>query len=228
MTIYDSRIHDNDSGLMSSTNGSIVAERVEIEGNGADAGLSHNIYVAGESFDDPVQPHPRLPGGQNVKSRADYTELLTTTSHSADGEVGLVDDAETAAANSNALLLGNVIVSKPRGSDQNQGKFIDFGQDTGGSHDGTLYAGQQHADRRAGAINFLRATAADSRIVATNNIFFGSDSISGGGVISGANNWVSSTANVPAGFANTSPGDRTAVCRPGQRQLSAHGLVDLA
>ena len=57
-------------------------------------------------------------------------------------------------------------------------------------------------DRGWGAKLRLSANAADARVVAHNNVFYGSDKIIGtvGGGISGSNNWVQISATMPATF----------------------------
>jgi len=76
--------------------------------------------------------------GHNVKSRAHHTRIEYSYIHdSANREFDLVDDRETAFAESHAVLLGNVIV-KARDLKGNK-TVIHFGQDGGKEHDGTLY-----------------------------------------------------------------------------------------
>ena len=118
--------------------------------------------------------------------------LYNYIADSQDGEVGLVDATETAATNSHAVMLGNIVISKPRLSGYNSGRFIQFGQDSGGQHNGTLYAFNNTFIAGDGRIQFLSANASGATILACNNIFYGSDQIVGtlGGGISGSNNWL--------------------------------------
>lgn len=203
------KIDGNDMGVMSDGNDELVVESCEIAGNGTAmfSGYSHNLYLGGNKTTiRSSYIHDSL-YGQNVKSRGHYTELLYNfIANSQDGEVGLVDAAETATANSNALLIGNVVVSKPRQSGWNSGRFVWFGQDGGGAHNGTLYAINNTFVAGDGRIYFLDSNSAGASVVASNNAFFGSDTIVNGGPSSGSNNWVASSATVPPGFSATVKG----------------------
>jgi hypothetical protein len=205
VTVRNCRITMCDMGIMCDNNSKLVIEASEICSNGTALydGYSHNFYLGGDSATVRFcYIHDSL-YGQNFKSRAHYTELLYNyIADSQDGEVGLVDAAETAAANSHAVMIGNVIISKPRLSGYNTGRFIQFGQDSGGQHNGTLFAFNNTFVAGDGRIQFLSANAAGATVVANNNIFCGSDKVLGtlGGGISGSNNWVQSTATIPATF----------------------------
>jgi len=140
--------------------------------------------------------------------RGHCTELLyNCIADSQDGEIGLVDAAETAAANSNAVMIGNIVVSKDRGAGWNTGRFIQFGQDSGGAHNGTLYAINNTLVAGTSSVRFFDANASGSSIVAVNNVLYGSNHVSSGnGPVSGSNNWMPDTASVPAGFTGTATG----------------------
>jgi len=205
VTVRNCRITACDMGIMCDNNRNLVIEGCEIASNGTSShdGYSHNLYLGGNSATVRFcYIHDAL-RGQNFKSRAHYTELLYNyIADSQDGEVGLVDASETAAAHSHALMLGNIISSKPRLGGYNALRFIQFGQDCGGRHAGTLYAFNNTFVAGDGRIQFLSANAAGAAIVACNNIFCGSDRIVGPpeGGISGTNNWLESTASIPATF----------------------------
>ena len=205
VTVTNCRITMCDMGIMCDNNSNLVIEASEICSNGTSLydGYSHNFYLGGNSATVRFcYIHDSL-NGQNFKTRAHYTELLYNyIADSQDGEVGLVDAAETAATNSHAVMIGNLIISKPRLSGYNTGRFIQFGQDSGGQHNGTLYAFNNTFVAGDGRIQFLSANAAGATVLACNNIFYGSDNIVGtlGGGISGSNNWMQSSAAVPATF----------------------------
>jgi hypothetical protein len=219
VTVRNCRITMCDMGMMSDHDSNLRIERSEIAYNGTPLydGYSHNFYLGGDSAT--VQfcyIHDSL-NGQNFKTRAHYTELIYNyITDSQDGEVGLVDAAETAATNSNAVMIGNVVVSKPRLSGYNHGRFVQFGQDSGGAHNGTLFAFNNTFVAGDGRIQFLSANAPGAAIVADNNIFHGSDALVGtlGGGIGGLNNWAPLSAVIPAAFAESIRG-------------SAPGFVDL-
>jgi MYXO-CTERM domain-containing protein len=122
--------------------------------------------------------------------------------------VGLVDAAETATPNSNAVMIGNVVVSKPRGAAWNHGRFVWFGQDSGGAHDGSLYAINNTFVAGDSRIYFLDANVANALVVAVNNVFVNSNTIAGTGTgsVVGQNNWIPSSAAVPTGFNATRQG----------------------
>ena len=126
VTVRGCRITQCDMGIMCDNNRNLVIEACEIAFNGTPLynGYSHNLYLGGQNatlrF---CSIHDAL-YGQNFKSRGHYTELLYNyIADSQDGEVGLVDAAETRPANSHAVMIGNVIVSKPRQSGYNSGRL---------------------------------------------------------------------------------------------------------
>jgi hypothetical protein len=127
VTVRNCRITMCDMGIMCDNNSNLVIEASEICSNGTSLydGYSHNFYLGGKSATVRFcYIHDSL-YGQNFKTRAHYTELLYNyIADSQDGEVGLVDAAETAAANSHAVMIGNIVISKPRLSGYNSGRFI--------------------------------------------------------------------------------------------------------
>ncbi len=72
-----------------------------------------------------------------------------------------------------------------------------------------------------GRIQFLSANATGATVVLDNNIFYGSDKIVGtlGGGISGSNNWVQTTATVPATFYASTAGSDPAFVNRAARDL---------
>lgn len=163
-------------GFMSDNNSNLLIESSEFASNGTSLydGLSHNLYLGGNNTTVRFcYIHDAL-YGQNFKTRGHYTELLYNyIADSQDGEVGLVDSSATAAANSHAVMLGNFVISKPRLSGYNSGRFIQFGQDSGGQHNGTLFALNNTFLAGDGRIQFLSANVQGATIVADNNIFSG-------------------------------------------------------
>jgi hypothetical protein len=205
VTIRGCRIHDCDMGIMSGLCDRTLIESCEVDHNGTAlySGYSHNFYLGGGATTvTGCWIHDSL-YGQNVKSRGHYTELLYNwIADSQDGEVGLVDEAETATPNSNALVVGNVLISKNRGSGWNSERFIMFGSDSGGAHSGTMYAFNNTCIAGTTSINFLWTNRAEASIVARGNVFVGSATISSGntGSVSGSGNWMPNGTSVPAGF----------------------------
>ena len=139
-------IHDNDMGIMSNGDGSLataVDQRIEEcrifrNGDPTEPGNNHNLYLGGTSVTLRFcEVHHSLTG-HNVKSRAHHTRVeYCYVHHSANREFDLVDAAETARPQSDAVLLGNIIVKDPKCSGNRT--VIHFGQDGGKPHNGTLY-----------------------------------------------------------------------------------------
>lgn len=144
--IRDCIIHDNDMGIMSNGDGTpstAVDQRIEncvIHHNGdpGEPGQNHNLYLGGTSVTlSACAVHHSLTG-HNVKSRAHHTRVEYCYIHdSANREFDLVDAGDTQRPDSDAVLMGNVIVKDPKCAG-NRG-VIHFGQDGGRNHRGTLY-----------------------------------------------------------------------------------------
>ncbi|PYV41744.1 MAG: hypothetical protein DMG06_16190 [Acidobacteria bacterium] len=208
-TVRNCKITYCDMGMMSSSNDKLLVENSEVAFNGTSRfnGYSHNFYLGGGNTT--VQfcyIHDAL-YGQNFKTRGHYTNLLYNyIADSNEGEVGPVDATETAVPNSNMAMIGNLVISKPDRTG-NTTKFIDFGQDSGGSHNGTLYLINNTLIAGSPKIGFLSASATDSFIVAVNNIFYGSNTIVQAGFesrVSGNDNWIPQSATIPPGFDSAS------------------------
>ncbi len=210
VTVRNCHIHDNDMGVMSDGCDDVLIDGCEIDANGTAlfSGYSHNLYLGGTTVTIRGCHIHDAPYGQNVKSRAHFTALLYNhIADSQDGEVGLVDAAATAGSNSNAVLIGNVIISKPRGSGWNSGRFISFGTDGGGGHTGTIYAMHNTCIAGTPSIIFLTSNRPEAGIVARNNVFTGSANlVSAAGAVSGAGNWAPTGAIIPATFSGTLTG----------------------
>ena len=144
-TIRQCNIHNNDMGIMSNgdgTNQSATNQLIEnciIHHNGSEKhpGYNHNLYLGGTDatlrF---CEIHHSLTG-HNVKSRAHFTRVIYSyIHHSANREFDLVDSKDTEQKNSDALLMGNIIVKDPKC--QGNRNVIHFGQDGGRQHDGTI------------------------------------------------------------------------------------------
>jgi parallel beta helix pectate lyase-like protein len=145
VTVRNCNIHNNDMGIMSGGNGSLdraVDQRIEHcllhhNGNFEDPGYNHNLYLGGTSvalrF---CEIHHSLTG-HNVKSRAHHTRVEYCYVHdSANREFDLVDAADTERPESDAVILGCIVVKNP----QTKGNktVLHFGQDGRREHDGTV------------------------------------------------------------------------------------------
>ncbi|MDE2125754.1 MAG: right-handed parallel beta-helix repeat-containing protein [Armatimonadetes bacterium] len=145
VTVRDCDIHDCDMGIMSNgssaaTGGSDqVITRCRIHGNGSlkDPGFNHNLYLAGQSVTVRFCDIFGSLTGHNLKSRAHFIKVEYCFIHdAANRELDLVEDNATARPNSNALLLGNLIVKDPACSGNRV--VIQFGRETG-MRTGTVY-----------------------------------------------------------------------------------------
>jgi hypothetical protein len=207
-----------DMGLQNDSSDNLLVESCEIAGNGTSLrdGYSHNVYLGGNRTTLQYCWIHDATNGLNFKTRGHYAELLYNyISDSQDGEIDLVDDPVTATANSNIVMIGNVVVSKPRLSGYNSTRFIHMGQDSGGNRLGTLYLFNNTLVAGDTRITFLSVNATGSSVVARNNIFVGSTDL-GGGAVSGSNNWIPSGMTVPGGFAGAT-GSAPGFVNPGTR-----------
>ncbi len=201
-----------DMGIMSNANDLLNIEACEIAFNGSPEkfnGYAHNLYLEGDRTTVRGCYLHDAVAGMNFKSRGRYVELLYNyIAYSNEGELSLVDGEQTRAEHSHVVMIGNVVLSKPDRTGNN-GKFIDFGQDMGGTRRGTLFLFHNTliaGDRR---IRFLQVGAPDSKIVAHNNIFIGSDLIVGEnrGSVEGSHNWMPPTARIPEGVRDNRTGE---------------------
>jgi hypothetical protein len=145
VTVRNCEIHGNDMGVMSNGDGSLgtgTNQRFEnciIHHNGdpAEPGFNHNLYLGGASATlFACEVHSSLTG-HNVKSRAHYNRIeCCYIHHSANREFDLVDSLETEFPGSDAVLVGNVIVKDP--ACEGNRAVIHFGQDGGKPHDGVI------------------------------------------------------------------------------------------
>jgi hypothetical protein len=213
--IRDCKIHHNDNGVFSNDSGTTIVEQCEVFSNGADgfAGYSHNFYMHSEHLIVGGCTIHDSHTGQNFKSRSHFTELRCNfIAASDDGEVGLVEEKGlTDRPNSNALLVGNIIVSsinRPNGA--NAARFIEFGSEGNASRDGTLYLFNNTfvAGNTRNALVAMRD--AKARLVCCNNIFLGTDNLvhlaQPALSVAGRNNFVGPAARAPAEFADTIKG----------------------
>ncbi len=218
------RITQCDMGVMANLHEDLLVEHSEIASNGALSGAnSHNVYVGdgGTATFQFNYIHDAV-SGQNFKSRSHFTQLLYNyIADSADGEIGLVDSDRTDEPHSNALMLGNVVVSSHRSAANNVAKFIDFGQDLGYPHRGVLYLIHNTLVAGMPEIEFLWATSPQGSIVAEHNIFIGSNTIAGWWVenISGARNWMPASAAIPPAMTTSYQGAAPGFIDPATRNF---------
>jgi len=176
-TIRDCVVSHCDMGIFGGDKETALIEDCEVFENGTDKfnGGSHNFYMQGSRV--VVRRcyiHDAL-FGQNFKSRAHYNELWWSwITDSQEGEIGIVDAAgATDKPHSNALLVGNVISSRPERAGNAQ-KFVLFGSESGNSHDGTLFMFRNTCIAGSPRIAFINLCDAKARAVIANNAFLGS------------------------------------------------------
>ena len=208
--IRDCKVSYCDMGIFGGDRETATIEACEVAFNGSAEfdGYSHNFYMSGNRvvvrnchIHDSLQ-------GQNFKSRAHYNELwYNWIADSNEGEVGPVDGKGTTdRPDSSVLMVGNIIVSKPDRTG-NTAKFILFGSESGGSHDGTLYMFHNTVVAGDPKIIFVQLYDTKARAVIYNNVFFGSKRILVNArqpiSVTGGNNWIPAGAETPEGFADT-------------------------
>ena len=208
--LRDCHIHHCDMGVFGDDRATAKIEACDVAFNGTEkfGGGSHNFYMQGNRVVvRGCHIHDAL-FGQNYKSRAHYNELwYNWIADSAEGEVGIVDSEETDRPNSNALLVGNMILSS-RERTGNAAKFVLFGSESGHAHDGTLYLFRNTFIAGSGRINFITLDDAKAAAVVMNNIFVGSDRILNTpkppvSIVAGEN-WMPSGAPLPPGWGDGS------------------------
>ncbi len=146
VTIRNCDIHDDDMGIMSNgLDGDRHAAEDQLidrctihrNGNAADPGYNHNLYLGGTSVTVQFCTIDHSLTGHNLKSRAHFT--LVKYCHifaSANRELDFVEAWDTQRQNSNAVLIGNVIEKDPDASGNRT--VINFGQE-GGRRNGTIF-----------------------------------------------------------------------------------------
>jgi hypothetical protein len=147
VTIQECDIHDNDMGIMSngdldkSAGANQRIDRCHIHHNGdkADPGFNHNLYLGGTSVFVLACEIDSATTGHNLKSRAHYTHVEGCYIHdSANRECDFVDDAKTTLAENSHTTLMNCVIVKGKEVTGNR-DVIHFGQDGSNAHNGTLY-----------------------------------------------------------------------------------------
>ncbi len=213
-TISRCKITSCDMGIMSDGNDLLTVDSCEIAHNGNRRhfnGYSHNLYLEGNRTR--VQYcwiHDSF-SGMNFKTRGQYTELFYNwISRSNEGEISIVDGTSTSSPYSNAVLIGNIVISKPDRTG-NTAKFIDFGQDMGRERNGTLYLLHNTLVAADERIHFLHVGDPHSAARADANIFFGSPNVMlpGPGAITGKSNWIPEGSSLPgftASVTSAAPG----------------------
>ncbi len=222
LVIRDCKIHHCDMGIQGGDRNAVLIEACDIGFNGSPQhnGYSHNFYMLGNKvIVRRCYIHDSL-YGQNYKSRAHYNELwYNWIVDSNEGEVGPVDgEGATDRPNSNVLMVGNVIVSKPNRTGNNA-KYILVGSELGGSHDGTLFMFFNVCIAGTQKIQFIQLDDPKTNAVVNYNIFYGSPQILtrryAQSTVKGSHNWIQEGASIPTDFKESIIGDH-----PGFQDIS--------
>jgi hypothetical protein len=213
-----------DMGIMGGDKQTVLIQRCEVAFNGTKDfnGYSHNFYFqeGNRAVIQECYVHNSL-FGQNIKSRGHYLELwYNVVCDGEEGEIGFVNSAATTKPNSNALLVGNLVVSK-KDRKGNPTKFVDFSGE-GPPRPGTLYLFNNTFVAGTARILFVHLAEAQNELVAANNIFVGSDKIaeSPGAKARGTNNFMGASAT---GFQNTLKGADPLFVNPAGRDFHLGG-----
>jgi len=222
ITVRNCKISHCGIGISSSTAavGTLIVENTEIanclwEPTDGSTHWGHNVYLQSDSIFRYCYIHDSGKGN-NFKSRGHYTELWYNYIADANSiEVDLVESTNTTAANSNAVLVGNIIIKRnaaPKsGYAGNDVQFIMFGRDGGEggafARNGTMYLLNNTIIAGMAANKFLDANSS-AKYLCSNNIFYGSNTMTTGftNAITGSNNWIPSGAAAPSGFSGTLQG----------------------
>lgn len=212
--VFDNSIHDNQDGLMSDGSGTFTIEGNEIFHNGAGDGQSHNMYLDSDTVRVVGNYIHDSNGGQNVKLRAHYAEVLyNLVYHAGNYEMDLIQGSPlTDEPNSNVVLIGNVVVRDPMAA--NDGQTIVYGSDNPNQtgRNGNFYAIDNTFVMTASTNRLVHAIApaAGVKIVFLNNIVHAT--VSGtdmsydattAALFTGSNNWVTTGVTAPSGLAGT-------------------------
>ena len=206
--LRNSKITYCDMGIMGGDLDTGVIERCEIAFNGTKDfdGYSHNFYLNENAMIiRECYIHSSL-FGQNFKTRGHYTELwYNYIADSEEGELGFQDSETTKKPNSNVLMVGNVVVSKPDRKG-NPSKFVDFGAE-GGARTGDLFLFNNTFVAATPRVQFVWVEKPDESLVACNNIFIGSPKVLNvaSGKIKGVNNCI--VGGTAPGLTNTLSAD---------------------
>jgi hypothetical protein len=175
------KISNCDMGVMSSNgSGDTIIEDSDIGFNGRSA-LGHNLYLSGaRAIVRRNRIHNSL-GGQNVKVRSRLAEVSSNYIHDGmDGEVEFVDSPATAKPGSDAVMEGNLVVSRAaRPASANCCRFINFGHGGKTEDDrvGTLYLRDNILIARNAQHIFVTLASVNAALVTENNSYLGSKNL---------------------------------------------------
>jgi hypothetical protein len=179
LTVRNCYFHDNEDGILSSTDpqGEILIESSEFAHNGAGDGLSHNLYIGDVgkfTLRFSYSHHARI--GHLVKSRAArnfilYNRLMDEADGDASFEIDLPNTGDS-------YIIGNVVEKGPKADNAN---LVSYGRETGNRHPGTrLYVVNNTFVTNAppqSAVFLAVDPALATPVHIQNNIFFGPSAV---------------------------------------------------
>lgn len=247
------RIWNCASGVMSGNKaGEIVIEDCDIGFAGFGDGHSHCIYVQGRVFRCRNSRIHDSTMGQVIKTRNRFVEIAYNQIYSSrDGEVGIIQNGNGTAAESeggltgepgaNAIVVDNEIVTRRDRAEGHRANVITFGRDMGVfGRNGTLYCHGNRIYQHSGYNVAITLSSDRVSLDARHNKFLGVskniflDKHSGAVLVSGELNWAAPDALVPSAFVRPAVyqyemGGQSSVADPGRRSvrtiLSAPGNV---
>lgn len=213
VTIRDCHFHDNESGVLTASGGTIMIEYSIFENNGAGDGQSHNVYVNhADKFVFRGNYSARAKVGQLVKSRAKETYILYNRLSQENGTGSREIDLSNGGR---AWVIGNII---EQGSESQHASLIGY-QMEGPSPklaDNVLYVIHNTFLNRAylGGIFIQVNRTMEVPAVIRNNIFAGR-----GGITNQPNAILRNNHTGDPGFVNTEPLDLS--LKPGSPAIGA-------
>ncbi|HEY8086200.1 MAG TPA: hypothetical protein VIF09_00095, partial [Polyangiaceae bacterium] len=215
--VSDNSIHDCEDGLMSDGSGTFTIQNNEIFHNGANDGQTHNMYLDSDTVRIVGNYIHDSNGGQNVKLRVHYAEVLYNfIANAGNYEMDLIQGPPlTDQPDSNVVMIGNVLVRNPNAA--NHGQTIVFGSDNPAQtgRNGSFYAINNTFVMTASTNSLVHAIAppAGAQILFFNNIIHAtvagttmSYDAATAALYGGTNNWVTTGIAAPAGLTGSLTG----------------------
>ncbi len=224
INFQDLSVHDNQIGVTSDSSAVLTLSSSEVYSNGVPGsnGVGHNLFLAGEYASVVGNYIHDAQGGQNVRLRTHYGELLyNTIANAAAYEIDLVHDGDSETLDATAVLIGNVVVRLATATNVEQTLVFGVGTDTPVGRSSSLYAVFNTFILRDGRNRLIRALppTPGATVVFSDNAVHGIPTgtllLDGAAVafdpgteaiFSGSNNWVTLGIAPPAPLTATLTG----------------------
>ena len=231
ITLRDVSIHGNQDGGMMDGAATLDLESSDLYANGAGDGYSHNLYLQGQRAILVGNHIHDSNGGQNVKLRCHYAELRYNLIENAGNyEMDFIQGPDTATANANIVLIGNVVVRPV--SSGNDSQVILYGSDNAGQpgRSGSVYAINNTFVLQNAKNHLFHAINPPSgegihlygNVIATTvgGAALSTDATTDG-VIDGTDNWIATAVTFPSGLSGTITGVAPGFVAVGDYHLAA-------